>query len=194
LQQQDNQIIQKANDLFAGIREESQSQSKRISNSTVQILAIKTSNQAIRNGFGVLSKRIDQGIKTLPAITDSLKEVPSKRELRQHAEQMEDQVQQMEDVDTDLKTAMEGYKFSESTPPKPGRFLPAQNPLGVGSSNIHPSRRYQFDESSNSSLRDTQSASTWLGRIRGGAGDGAGAAAIAGDGARGAGNGVGNGA
>lgn len=46
--------------------------------------------------------------------------------------------------------------------------------MQAGPSGVHPERRRNFDsESSVSSLRDTDSASTWLGRMRGGAGSNA---------------------
>jgi len=68
----------------------------------------------------------------------------------------------------------------------------------AGPSGVHPERRGYFDrESSVSSLRDTESASSWLGRLRGGAGSeptgGAGDAAAGGAG-EGAAGGAGEGA
>jgi hypothetical protein len=51
----------------------------------------------------------------MAAITTTLKEMPSKRELRFHAQTMDDQMAQIAEVNTGLTIAMEGYKISESS-------------------------------------------------------------------------------
>jgi len=99
----------------------------------------------------------------MTAITKSLKEVPSKKDLRDHTAAMDEQIEAVREVTTGLTTAMENNKPSESTPYN-FRTVTAFAPA------VHPERRPSFDRSSESSLRDTDSASTWLGRIRGGAG------------------------
>ena len=139
----------------------------------------------------------------LSSNTRSLKEIPTKKELQDHAILMEEQTKRVQEVNTGLTMAMEEYKVSESS-----RFnfrqrvpeVPRTTPfVQAGPSGVHPERRGYFDrESSVSSLRDTDSASTWLGRMRGGAGSGnadGGAGGAAGDiseGARNAGGAAGD--
>jgi len=75
---------------------------------------------------------------------------------------------------------MEGYKFLESA-----SFNFGQQALQAGpSTRVHPERQRYFGSDA-SSLGDTESEVTWLGRIRGGAGSNAGAADGAADGAAG---------
>jgi Mg2+ and Co2+ transporter CorA len=47
LQFQDNQTVSEATDLFAGLQQELEAQSKRISDNTLQMLAVKNSNQVV---------------------------------------------------------------------------------------------------------------------------------------------------
>jgi predicted nucleic acid-binding Zn-ribbon protein len=116
LQEQDNQIVGEATDLFAGIRVELEAQSKKITDNGLQIFAQKISIQAVQKSIGVLSKRIDEVNNILATITESMKTIPSKRELHQHQVAMDETLVQMAEVNTGLTTAMEQYKFSESTP------------------------------------------------------------------------------
>jgi len=75
----------------------------------------------------------------------SLKDIPTKRELRQHSQMMEDQLAQVEEINTELTTSMEGYKFSESAqyefcnPAAPGPSGTQQQLSGV-----HRQRRQVF--------------------------------------------------
>jgi len=119
LQAQDNQIVQEASSLFDRIRSEMTNMSKRISDNSLQILAVKNSNQNIQKNIVSLTKKLDEVNRVMAAITDSLKDIPSKKEMRQHAQRMEDQVAQIAEINTALTTAMEGYKVSESTPQNP---------------------------------------------------------------------------
>jgi hypothetical protein len=65
---------------------------------------------------GDLSKRIDQVNKVLATVTGCIKSIPSRRELRQHQATTDKKLAQVEEIHTGLTTAMEPYKFSESTP------------------------------------------------------------------------------
>ena len=116
LQSQDNEIVQEATDLFSGMRNELEAQSKRIINNTLQLLAVKSSTQATQKGMSLLTKRVDELAKVTAAITTSLKQIPTKLELRQHASSMEGHKVQMTEVNTGLTTSMEACKFSQSTP------------------------------------------------------------------------------
>jgi len=62
-----------------------------------------------------LTTKVDGVNKILSRITNSLKEVPMKKELRDHAILMEDQTMRVQDVNTGLTMAMEEYKVSESS-------------------------------------------------------------------------------
>ena len=115
LQSQDNQIVQEATDLFGGMRNELEAQSKRISDNTLQLLAVRPSTQAVQKGLSLLSKRVDKVFKTTAAITTSLKQIPTKLELQRHASAMEEHKIQMTEVNTGLTTAMEECKFSQSS-------------------------------------------------------------------------------
>jgi len=72
LQSQDNQIVNEAMDLFNGMRQELEAQSKRISDNTLQLLAIKACTQNAQNGVSALSKRVDEVVRVSSAITTSL--------------------------------------------------------------------------------------------------------------------------
>jgi hypothetical protein len=65
----------------------------------------EVSIQAVQDSIGILSKRIDQVIKVLATITESLKIVPTKRELCQHQVAMDESLVQMAEVNTGLTTA-----------------------------------------------------------------------------------------
>jgi len=97
-----------------------------------------------------------------------MKKIRSRRELRQHQDTMDVQLAQVEEMNTGLTTAMDQYKFSESTP-----FEFRQSATGPSRTQQydHPQRLAGFQSPSVSSFRDTESASTWLGRIQGGAGN-----------------------
>jgi hypothetical protein len=53
--------------------------------------------------------------EVLDSIKNSLREIPSRRELREHAAVVDEQIAQDREVNTKLTTAMEGYKFSDSS-------------------------------------------------------------------------------
>jgi hypothetical protein len=104
----------------------------------------------------VLLKRIDKVNNVMTAITTSLKQVPSKRELQLHTNQMEEQMQQVAEMNTGLTTAMEEYKFSQSSPYD---FTRSSTVAGrSGTQVVHPERQAVWNNSpSVSSLTDTGS-------------------------------------
>jgi predicted nucleic acid-binding Zn-ribbon protein len=102
--------------LFEGIRAELEAQSKKNTANGPRIFGQKVSIQAVQKSIGVLSTRIDEVNKVLTTITESMKTIPSKRELRQYQVAIDEMLVQMAEVNTGLTTAMEQYKFSESTP------------------------------------------------------------------------------
>jgi len=104
--------------------------------------------------------------EVLSSLKNSLKDVPSRKELRQHAAAMEDQLVQSRELNTGLTTAMEGYKLSESASYGLGKQVPQAGP----STTVHPERQRYFSTDA-SSLTDTESEVSWFRRIRGGAGD-----------------------
>lgn len=173
--------MEEAADLFAGIRAELEAQSKQNTHNGLQIFPQKITIQAVQKSVGILSKRIDDVSKVLASITESLKNVPSKRELRQHQVAMDEALAQMAEVNTGLTTAMDHYKISESTP-----FDFRQNIAGPSGTQpyLHLQRAAAMESPSVSSLRDTGSEYSWHARIRGGA-ESDGAAGGAGDGAAG---------
>jgi len=77
---------------------------------------------------------------------------------------MDEKINQMEEINTGLTMAMEQYQFSESTP-----YQFHQSAAGTSRTHqhTHPERQPAFQSPSVSSLRDTESASTWNYRIRG---------------------------
>jgi len=154
VQDQDNQIIAEATDLFTGIQAELEAQSKRITDDGLKIFVQKVSIQAIQKTMGILSKRIDEITMVTAAITESLKNVPTKRELRQHKLSMEESLNTMAEVNTGLTTAMDQYKFSDSTPIGGQRAV--ARPLGTHPY-MNPERAAAFQFPSVSSLRDTES-------------------------------------
>jgi predicted nucleic acid-binding Zn-ribbon protein len=84
LQSQDNQIVAEATDLYNRMRQGIEEISKRISDNTLQILAVNVSTQNVQNGVSGLSKGINEVNKAMTAITKSSKNIPTKRELRLH--------------------------------------------------------------------------------------------------------------
>ena len=170
LQSQDNQIVQEATDLFGGMRNEIEAQSKMRTGNTLQLLAVRGSTQAVQKGLSLLTKRVDELAKVTAAITTSLKQIPTKLELRQHASAMEEHKVQMTEVNTGLTTAMEECKFSQSTPYNFRRPSMAPGPSGVR-------QQPTYERSpTESSLRDTGSEYSWHAQLRGGAGSNAGGA------------------
>jgi len=180
LQDQDNQIVGEATDMFAGIKKELEAQSKKVMDAGLQNFANKVAVQAIQKTVGTLSKRIDEVTTVLATIMDKIKDMPSRRELRQFQEAMDNSINQIAEANTGLTTAMDQYKFSESTPL--GNPQTVAGPSGYQPF-IHPQRAGAFYSPSVSSLRDTASEYSWQGVIRGGAGDGNAGDGAAGDGA-----------
>jgi len=198
---QDDERVSRATNLCAGIFQESEVYSEQITDNTLPLLALERFNQSIQKVSADMTKPIDEVNNIMPTITTSLQNIPSKRELRPHAQTMEDQMARMaqiEEVDTGLTTARIGDELLESAPYEfrtavPRSSITQPDPCR---SNIHPDRLLPFHERSISSLDNTGSASTQFGKIGGGAG-GRDGDAVAGDGKAGtrdgnAGNGYGN--
>jgi hypothetical protein len=116
LQGQDNDIVEEATDQFAGIQREKETIGKLISDNYPQIHAVKSSNQTIQNTVAGVTLRIDEFSNSMAGITTLLKSIPTKRQLSQHQDMMDDQLAQVEEIDTGLTTAIEAYMVSESTP------------------------------------------------------------------------------
>ena len=167
LHNQDNQIVGEATDMFIGIKAELEAQSKKVVDMGLQNFANKVAVQAVQNTVGILSRRVDEITTVLATVTDKIKDMPSKRELRQFQATMEDSANQLAEANTGLTTAIDQYKFSESTPL--GVQQTAAGPSGT-QPYMHPQRAHAF-YSSASSLRDTASEYSWQGVIRGGAGN-----------------------
>jgi hypothetical protein len=114
----------------------------------------------------------------MAAITKSMKYIPTKQELRQHKITMEESLNTMAEVNTGLTTAMDQYKFSDSTPL--GGHRTVAGPSGT-QPYMNPDRAALCYSPSVSSLRDTGSDYSWNVGLRGGAGcDGAAGGADAG--------------
>jgi hypothetical protein len=62
------------------LKNELEARSKKINDTTIQVIVIKTSNQTIQHNVAALSKKVDDVNRVLAAITDWLKDIPSKRE------------------------------------------------------------------------------------------------------------------
>jgi predicted nucleic acid-binding Zn-ribbon protein len=182
LQDQDNQIVGEATHLLVGIRMELEAQSKRMTDVSLTNFAQKVSVQAIQKSVGILSKKIDDVTTVVAAITESLKSIPTKQELRQHKVAMEETMNSIAEVNTGLTTAMDQYKFSDSTPVR-GRQSVA-GPSGTRPF-MDPGRAAAFGSPSVSSLGDMGSEYSWNRRIRGGAGSDGAADGGAADGAAG---------
>jgi len=170
LQSQDNHILNEATDLFNGMRQELDTQSKRILDNSLQILAVKITTHTVQKGLSVLTNQIDEFNTAKAAITTLLKSIPSIRELQLHAQTMAEQMAQVAKVNTGLTTAMVGYKFSQSKPFDFRQTTVAEGPSGT--LYIHSQRQVPFDQKSQSvsSHRDTETEYSWHARIRGGAG------------------------
>ena len=167
LQNQDNQIVGEATDMFIGIKTELEAQGKKIVDMGLQNFANKVAVQAVQKTVGILSKRVDEVTMVLATVTEKMKDMPSRRELRQFQAMMEESAEHLAEVNTGLTTAIDQYKISESTPL--GVQQTTAGPSGT-QPYIHPQRVPAF-YSSASSLRDTASEYSWHGAIRGGAGD-----------------------
>jgi predicted nucleic acid-binding Zn-ribbon protein len=114
LQGQDAQIVQEANEIFITHKHEIEAMSKRITDNATKILVVKETNIGVQRSLKDMNSKIQKVNEVLDSIKSSLKEVPSRRELREHATAMDEQLVQMQEVNMGLTTAMEGYKFSES--------------------------------------------------------------------------------
>jgi len=199
LQAQDNQIVEEATELFTGLRKEMHDQNKRITDMGLASFAQKVSIQALQKTTATLSKKIDDVTTIEAAITESLKQVPTKRKLQQHRAAMEEAMNSIAEVNTGLTTAMDQYKFSDSMPRIERQVFAGRSGT---QSVMHPQRTAALESPSVSSLRDTGSEYSWSYRLRGGLGSeaaagGAGDAPAGGAGdapARGAGGGAANGA
>jgi hypothetical protein len=82
----------------------------------MQILAVKASNHSIQQTLGGVTTMIDVVNKAMAASTTWLKDIPSKRELRQHQDLMDEHWFEVEEINPGLTTAMESYKVSNSAP------------------------------------------------------------------------------
>jgi len=194
LQTQDNQIVDEASQMFQGMKSEMEAMSKRITANSIQLLANQNKHTKIQDEIRGLTLATETVNKIMSKIKDSLQNVPSRQELRNHAALMDEQTLKIQEVNTGLTTAMEGFKVSESSRfnfrPEIRKTVPFQQ---AGPS-VHPERQRYFGSDA-SSLRDTESEDSWLGRLRGGAGEGAaGGAEGAGEGAAGGAEGAGDGA
>lgn len=105
-----------ATDSFAGIRAELEAQNRKILENGFQTFAVKTVVQAVQQSFRILYARIDRINKILPTMTESMKHIPSCKQLRQHQATVDEEFPQVEEMNTGLTTRMEQYKFSESSP------------------------------------------------------------------------------
>lgn len=82
----DNHIVRAATDLFSIMRQELIAVRKRITENSLQIVAVKVTIQSLQKGISVLTKRIDKLNKNMIAITTSLKNIPLKREFLLHVQ------------------------------------------------------------------------------------------------------------
>jgi len=168
LQEQHNQIVGEATDLFVGRQAESNAQPKNIINNGLRIVVVKTSVQAAQKTVAILLNTMYEVNKVLATITESMKHIPSNRELHHHSATMDEKWAQVEEIYTRLTTAIEQYKFSESTPFEFGQSV--AGPSGTHRY-THPEWQPACQSPSGSRLRDTESVSTWnFRRIQGGAG------------------------
>jgi len=91
LQSQDNQIVDEASQLFQGMKSEMEAMSKRITANSIQLLANQNRNKKIQEDIQGLTLGVESVNKTLSKIRDSLKNIPSRLELRNHAMLMDEQ-------------------------------------------------------------------------------------------------------
>lgn len=112
--------------------------------------------------------RIDEVSKAMAAITTSLQNIPTKREMQQHQDLMDDQLAKVEENNTGLTTMLEAYKVSESTP----FHIEHQAAPSGTQSYMHPHRVAAMGQPSVSvsSLTNTESEISRRGRMRGGSG------------------------
>jgi hypothetical protein len=115
LQGQDAQIVQEANDIFVTHKNEMEAMSIKITDNANQILSVKGINIGMQRSLKDINSKIHKVNEVLDSIKNVLKEVPSRRELREHATTMDEQIVQMQKVNKGFITAMEDYKFSESS-------------------------------------------------------------------------------
>jgi len=85
--------------------------SKRITNVDGQILSVKGTNIGIQRSLKDMNSKIVKVNKVSDSIKNSLKAIPSKRELREHAAIMGDQFVHVRELNTGLTMAMDGYNF-----------------------------------------------------------------------------------
>jgi predicted nucleic acid-binding Zn-ribbon protein len=114
LQAQDNQIVAEANSIFEAHKLELEAISKRVTSCDCQILSIKGTNIGIQRSLNDMNSKIAKVNEVFGSIKSSLKEVPSRKELKDDATTMDEQLVRMQEVNTGLTPAMEGYRFSES--------------------------------------------------------------------------------
>jgi len=185
LQGQDNQIVGEATEVFDGLRSELQAQSNRITDMHLANYAQKVSVQALQKSTTTLSQKVDKVTTVVAAITESLKQVLTKQELRQHRSAMEETMNSIAEINTGLTTAMDQYKFSDSTPREERQVF--AGPSGTRAT-MHPQRARALESPSVSSLRDTGSEYSWGYGLRGGLGSNSGGDAPAGGAGSGAGD------
>jgi predicted nucleic acid-binding Zn-ribbon protein len=85
LQGRDAQIVQETNDIFIMYTKEIEAMSKRITDNASQILAVKGTNISIQRSLKDINSKIQKVNKVLDSIINFFREVPSRRELREHA-------------------------------------------------------------------------------------------------------------
>jgi hypothetical protein len=107
----------------------------------------------------------------MATITESMKNFSYKRELQRHQAMMDGMFAHVGEISTGFTTAMEQDSFSGCAPCKFCQHV--AGPSGT-QHHVQSQRLSAFQSRSVASLRDTESASTWAERLRGGAGsDGA---------------------
>ena len=115
LQSQDNQIVTEANTILELHKNELDNLSKRITDNSSQILYIKGMNIGIQQSLKDINSKVESTTKVLNSIKLSLKEVPSRRELRDHVAKMEEYMSRFQTMNTGMTTAMEEFQFSQSS-------------------------------------------------------------------------------
>jgi len=96
LQSQDAQIVQEANYIFSTHKTEMDAMSKPISDHASQILSIKGRNIATQSSLKDMNSKNLKVDEVFDSIKNSLKEVPSKGELREHAIAIDEQLVQIQ--------------------------------------------------------------------------------------------------
>jgi len=115
VQSQDNQIVEERTSLFQGMKSEMEAMSKRSSGNSIQLLAHQNTNKQIQEEMMELRGKFDSVNQIVSSITKSLKNVPTKKELWDHAIFLEEQTMRVQEVNTGLTMSMEEYKVSESS-------------------------------------------------------------------------------